>query len=76
MVRDVLHDGDLAEAVDRIRDLGWKGVLGNTQRAAITRDVASTGNAMDKLDDTQRAVWRFEIPGARLPMACGWTTLP
>jgi hypothetical protein len=31
---------------------------------AITRHTAPTGNAMDKLDDTQRAVWRLDVPSA------------
>lgn len=30
----------------------------------IARDVAVTGNAMDKLDDTQRAVWRVMVSTA------------
>ena len=41
----ILHGGDLAdggsspvEIVDRVRDLGWKGVVGNTDEMLSTPD--------------------------------------
>src|SRR3989442_10258227 len=46
----ILHGGDLAdggaspaEIVDRIRDLGWQGVLGNTDEMLAKAGVAAGG---------------------------------
>src|SRR5215831_208883 len=66
----ILHGGDLAdggsspgEIVDRIRDLGWPGVLGNTDemhsRPASLEEFASTSQAPASMWDAVRemAAW-------------------
>src|SRR5947207_5190268 len=63
----VLHGGDLAdggaspvEIIDRIRDLGWRGVLGNTDemlfRPASLEEFASRSSAQPALWTAIRAM--------------------
>jgi putative phosphoesterase len=73
----VLHGGDLAdggsspaEVVDRVRDLGWPGVLGNTDemhsRPESLEEFASTSGAPASLWDAVRemAAWTHEKLGS------------
>ena len=65
----VVHGGDLAfngprpaECVDRIRDLGWPGVIGNMDQALSTRrDVARVGWAADCIG-AERNAWLQSLP--------------
>ena len=72
----VFHGGDLADAgaspveiIDRIRDLGWPGVLGNTDemlfRPESLRDFASQRPALKSLFDAveEMAAWTRERLG-------------
>ncbi len=83
----VLHGGDLAdggsrpaEIVDRIRDLGWRGVLGNTDellfRPAGLTEFAASAPAMQPLVPAIEAMsaWTREMLGEE---RLGWLgTLP
>src|SRR5580704_2702582 len=76
----ILHGGDLgdsgsrpAEVVDRIRDLGWQGVLGNTDEmlfdpASLTMFAAIEEMAADarQIIGDERMAWLRGLPRAQI----------
>lgn len=59
----ILHGGDLAngganpaEVVDRIRDLGWQGVIGNTDECYLPESLTEFANQTPKLQSLLSAI--------------------
>jgi predicted phosphodiesterase len=84
----VLHGGDLAdsgssptEIVDRIRDLGWNGLLGNTDemhsRPESLEEFASQSSAPPSLSGPQSVRWQLRVMQCSAKRGLhGWARFP